>query len=124
MINVIFLVYILNKILINNYKINLEEDIEIDLKKIEQLKYSVRRAFHKKNIKYIKKAEIPPPISAELKLSISIEKWISYLNDEGKLTESGTITVTFYQKKKSSIIEIDTLADKSHLAIVADQKPE
>jgi hypothetical protein len=25
--------------------------------------------------------------------------------------------------KKSSIIEIDTLADKSHLAIVADQKP-
>ena len=39
MINVIFLVYILNKILINNYKINLEEDIEIDLKKIEQLKW-------------------------------------------------------------------------------------
>ena len=39
MINLIFLVYILNKILINNYKINLEEDIEIDLKKIEQLKW-------------------------------------------------------------------------------------
>ena len=39
MINVLFLVYILNKILINNYKINLEEDIEIDLKKIEQLKW-------------------------------------------------------------------------------------
>ncbi len=39
MINVLFLVYILNKILINNYKIDLEEDIEIDLKKIEQLKW-------------------------------------------------------------------------------------
>jgi hypothetical protein len=39
MINILFLVYILNKILINNYKINLEEDIEIDLKKIEQLKW-------------------------------------------------------------------------------------
>ena len=46
-----------------------------------------------------------------------------FLNDDGKLTESGTITVTFSEKKKSSIIEIDTLADKSHLAIVADQKP-
>ena len=92
--------------------------------KIEQLKYSVRRAFHKKNLKYIKKAENPPAIPSDLRLTISIEKWISYLNDEGKLTESGTITVTFYEKKKSSIIEIDTLADKSHLAIVADQKPE
>jgi len=59
----------------------------------------------------------------DLKLNISIEKWISFLNDDGKLTESGTITVTFSEKKKSSIIEIDTLADKSHLAIVADQKP-
>ena len=39
MINVLFLVYILNKIISNNYKINLEEDIEIDLKKIEQLKW-------------------------------------------------------------------------------------
>ena len=110
--------------LVRYYECGKETKPEYYRDKIEQLKYSVRRAFHKKNIKYIKKAEIPPPISAELKLSISIEKWISYLNDEGKLTESGTITVTFYQKKKSSIIEIDTLADKSHLAIVADQKPE
>jgi uncharacterized protein with PQ loop repeat len=39
MINILFLVYILNKIISNNYKLDLEEDIEINLKKIEQLKW-------------------------------------------------------------------------------------
>ena len=110
--------------LVRYYGCGKETKAEYYRDKIEQLKYSVRRAFHKKNLKYIKKDENPPAIPSDLRLTISIEKWISYLNDEGKLTESGTITVTFYEKKKSSIIEIDTLADKSHLAIVADQKPE
>jgi len=39
MINIIFLIYILNKIITNNYNIDLEKDIEDDLKKLEQLKW-------------------------------------------------------------------------------------
>ncbi len=39
MINILFLIYILNKIITNNYKIDLKKDIDIDLKKIEQLKW-------------------------------------------------------------------------------------
>ena len=88
---------------------------------IENFKYSVRRAFHKKNLKYIKKAEPIPSILPHLRVTISVEKWISYLNEDGRLTESGTITVTFWDHKKPTIIEIDTLAEKSHLAAVASQ---
>jgi hypothetical protein len=118
-----FPVMVHHSCLVRYYECGKETKPEYYRDKIEQLKYSVRRAFHKKNVKYIKKAETPPPIKHDLKINISIEKWISFLNDDGKLTESGTITVTFSEKKKSSIVEIDTLADKSHLAIVADQKP-
>ena len=39
MVNIIFLIYILKKIISNNYKIDLKKDIDIDLKKIEQLKW-------------------------------------------------------------------------------------
>lgn len=39
MINIIFLIYILKKIISNNYKIDLDEDIDLDLKKIEKLKW-------------------------------------------------------------------------------------
>jgi hypothetical protein len=120
----IFSVEVHHSCLVRYYGCGKETKAEYYRDKIEQLKYSVRRAFHKKNLKYIKKAERSPPIPPDLKVTITIEKWISYMNDEGKLTESGTITVTFYEKKKISIIEIDTLADKSHLAIIADQKPE
>ena len=39
MVNILFLIYILKKIISNNYKIDLKKDIDIDLKKIEQLKW-------------------------------------------------------------------------------------
>ena len=39
MVNIIFLIYILKKIISNNYKIDLDEDIDVDLKKIEKLKW-------------------------------------------------------------------------------------
>ena len=39
MVNIIFLIYILKKIITNNYKIDLDQDIDLDLKKVEQLKW-------------------------------------------------------------------------------------
>ena len=39
MVNILFLIYILKKIISNNYKIDLGKDIDQDLKKIEQLKW-------------------------------------------------------------------------------------
>ena len=38
-INILFLIYILVKIINNNYNIDLEKDIELDIKKIHDLKW-------------------------------------------------------------------------------------
>jgi hypothetical protein len=82
----------------------------------DKIKNSVRRAFDIKNKNYTKNNETPPNIPTNLILYITIEKWGSFINEDGRLTETGIVTATFNVNDNLKVIEIAKLVDRSKTA--------
>jgi hypothetical protein len=82
----------------------------------DKIKHSVRRAFEIKDKAFIKANQPAPLIDADLILFLTIEKWGSFINEEGRLTETGVVTATFNVHDHLKTIEVAHLADRSKTA--------
>jgi hypothetical protein len=82
----------------------------------DKIKHSVRRAFEIKDKAFIKANQPAPLIDADLILFLTIEKWGSFINEEGRLTETGVVTATFNVHDHLKTIEVAHRADRSKTA--------
>jgi hypothetical protein len=82
----------------------------------DKIKHSIRRAFEIKDKAYIKANQPTPDIDADLILLLTIEKWGSFINEDGRLTETGVVTATFNVHDHLNVIEVAQLVDRSKTA--------